>query len=645
MITNCLAFVRRALNDQRGQVLPWVTAGMFAFMGMAGLTIDVGHAYAVRAQLQNATNAAVLAAANSQNITGATPLSEATLYSAASGPNASPYYTAGSLAVSQLCLNMLQPSGVTCSSNPINNAVKVSQSAAVPTYFLGVVGIHTIPLTTTALASMVLPDKWNIAIIEDATGSMATADTNCPGGSVSQFQCALNSIQTILAKVNPCPGTMTSCTPAQANVRVALFTFPNMLTSYLPNFYKSGCSSNLSSITPPAPFQVTTLPKENAASYTPLTYNQTGQPSWTASYELTWGANTGTYGDPSGVDANGFVSDYYSPGNTVTGNLNPNSPLVRLVGYGGNGGGTGTGSGSVSNASGGAASGSAAPCMPLSEGGIDLNGASNPGSTWHSITDGTGSPQQSSSTVVNTLGVGEGITNYAAAIYAAQAALTAEQAAYPQSKNAIILLSDGQANTQWIYFPAGSMNPTGAANTPLKSTLATGQAGYDTTNSAPLTTAKVAAYLSSPNGEVNGAISGVYPDFMDECQQAIVAAQYAASATNTAGQPTRVIAIAYGSESTGCGAGATDAHNDVTTVATGNVTAFTAATLTPCITMENIASDKAYFYSDYNQSGSGKDTMCQGLVSGVTDISNLTQIAFQVAAGFKSGQLLPPNAP
>jgi len=655
MITNCLAFVRRALNDQRGQVIPWVTGGMFAFMGMAGLTIDIGHAYAVRAQFQNSTNAAALAAANAANVSQ-TPLYEATLVSAASGPNASPYYTAGSLSVTQLCLNMLQPNGLTCTSNPINNAVKVSQSASVPTYFLGAVGITTIPLKTTALASDLIPNNWNIAIIEDATGSMATVDSNCPGGSVSEFQCALNSIQTILAKVNPCPGTMTSCTPDQANIRVALFTFPNMVTKYLPTFYKSGCSSNLSSITPPAPFQVMTLPKENASSYTPLTYSQATTPTattWTASYELTWGAQnadaaSGYPGDPNGVDANGFVSDYYSPGNTVTGNLNPNSPLVRLVGYGGNGGGTGTGSGSISNASGGAASGSAAPCMPISESGIDLNGATNPGSTIPSITStANGGTQATSSTTVNTLGVGEGITYYAAAIYAAQAALTAEQAAYPlkQSKNAIILLSDGQANTQWIYFPAGSQKP-GAVNTSLKSTIV-GSGGYDTTKSAPLLTAKVASGLPSPNSEVNGAISGVYPDFMDECQQAIVAAQYAASSTNAASLASRVIAIAYGSEQKGCGTGsgaATDAHNDVTTVATGNVTAFTAATLTPCITMENIASDKAYFYSDWTQSGSGVDTSCQGLVGLSTDISNLTQIAFQIAAGFESGVLLPVDA-
>jgi len=646
MITNCLAFVRRALNDQRGQVLPWVTAGMFAFMGMAGLTVDIGHAYVVRAQLQNATNAAALAAANSTNIVGATPLSEATLFSAQSGAaNASPYYTSGSLSVSQKCLNMLLPAGVTCSSSPQNNAVKVSQSATVPTYFLGVVGIHTIPITTTALASMVgASNSWNIAIIEDATGSMATADTNCPGGSVAEFQCALNSIQTILADVNPCPTGMSTCTPAQASVRVALFTFPNMLTSYLPNFYKSGCSSDLSSITPPAPFQVMTLPKTNATSYAPMTYTQATTPTattWTASYELTYGANTGTYGDSTGVDAQGFVSDYYSPNNAVTGNLNPNSPLVRLVGYGGNGGGTNTGSGALPIG----ASSSAAPCMPISESGIDLNGASNPGSTRMSITDGTGSPQQSGSTIVNTLGVGEGITYYASAIYAAQAALTQEASLYPGSQNAIILLSDGQANTQWIYFPAGSQKP-GAVNTSLASTLGTGQAGYATTTSTPLKTAIVAKSLSSPNGEVSGTISGVYPDFMDECQQAIVAGQYASSGTNAASMATRVIAIAYGSEQTGCGSGSTDAHNDVTTVtlpATANVP-FTASSLTPCMTMENIASSLNYFYSDYLQSGSSVDTNCKGTVAGQTDISNLTQIAFSVATTFKSGKLLPPTA-
>ena len=654
MITNCLAFVRRILNDQRGQVLPWVTGGMFALIGMAGLTIDIGHAYAVRDALQNGTNAAALAAASAVYTTQSQIVAAADAYASTSGGANYLSYATGTPTVTPTCINMLMPGHSGCEAYGSNlnascayricNAVQVTQTASVPTYFLGVLGIHTIGITTTGLASFNTngtsgssggPPSWNIAIIEDATGSMANTDTNCPG-SPTEFACALNMIQTILSDLNPCPSGMSSCTPAQANVRVALFTFPNMLTSYLPNFYKSGCSNSLTSITPPAPYQVMTLPKENASSYTPLSYTQATTPTpttWTASYELTYGANTGTYGDSTGVDAQGFVSDYYSPGNATTGNLNPNSPLVRLVGYGGTAGQPGTGSGGTSQVAG---------CMPISESGIDLNGATNVGATIPSITSSAnGGTQQGSTTTVNTLGVGEGITYYAAAIYAAQAALTKEASVYPGSANAIILLSDGQANTQWIYFPAGSMKP-GAVNTPLASTLATGSTGYDKTNSNPLKTAIVAAHLSSPNGEVSGAISGIYPDFMDECQQAIVAAQYAASATNAASQATKVIAVSYGSEDTGCGSGATDAHNDVTTVATGNNASFTASTLTPCGTMENIADNLADFYSDYLQSGSGIDATC--INSANNSVNSLTGIGMAIASNFHSTTLLPSTA-
>ena len=66
--------------------------------------------------------------------------------------------------------------------------------------------------------------------------------------------------------------------------------------------------------------------------------------------------------------------------------------------------------------------------------------------------------------------MGEGITYYAPAIYAAQAALTAEQTAMTTAgvttQNAIIFLGDGEANTQWIYFPQGTVQTvSGTANT------------------------------------------------------------------------------------------------------------------------------------------------------------------------------------
>ena len=269
MNTKMTSFLRRILLDQSGQVLPWIGLwAMVPILGMAGLTADVGHAYVVRNQLQNGTNAAALAAAGNVYTTGSAMQDAANQFASIStGYNAVPY-TTGNPTVTPLCLNSLLAGDTGCKAYSANanpaclyetcNAVRVSQTASVPTYFMELLGIPKVSITTTAMASMggnvttppnVAPGPynrtWNIAIIDEATGSMATADSNCPG-SVSEFACALNSIQTILSELPPCPVGMSSCTPSQAHVRVALFSFPNMVTSYLPNFYKSGCSSDLS---------------------------------------------------------------------------------------------------------------------------------------------------------------------------------------------------------------------------------------------------------------------------------------------------------------------------------------------------------------------------------------------------------------
>lgn len=93
---------------------------------------------------------------------------------------------------------------------------------------------------------------------------------------------------------------------------------------------------------------------------------------------------------------------------------------------------------------------------------------------------------------------GEG-TYIAGAIYAAQAALVAEQQNNPASQNVIILLSDGDAGTT----DKGAM---GSAST----------------------------------------TSGTYPSTQNQCQQYVTAAQ----AATTAG--TRVYTVAYGAETSGC---------------------------------------------------------------------------------------------
>src|ERR1017187_4104706 len=99
-------------------------------------------------------------------------------------------------------------------------------------------------------------------------------------------------------------------------------------------------------------------------------------------------------------------------------------------------------------------------------------------------------------------------TYYAQAIYQAQAYLVAERLQFPNSQNVIILLSDGDAT-------------------------------------ATCTTSKSGVCTAGP---MIGAstTSGVYPSSVDECHQAVRAAQTAWDAGTT------VYAVNYGAEATGC---------------------------------------------------------------------------------------------
>lgn len=204
-----------------------------------------------------------------------------------------------------------------------------------------------------------------------------------------------------------------------------------------------------------------------------------------------------------------------------------------------------------------------------------------------------------------------GVTYYASVMYAAQSALDAEysslSSSIPGLRNAMILVSDGQANARTY---TGSQ-PAGQFPADIPSAINTGYSGYST---------------------LGGNGTGKYPDSNDECQQAIAAAQ----ASIAAG--TRVYSIAYGSESSGCTT--SSGGTDNTYVATGTLNqSFTISTLTPCVTMEDVASSLNYFYSDYTQSGSGSS--CQDSSHSVEKMSDI----FQAIAGtFTTPRLLPYNA-
>jgi len=531
-----LSLTRRWFREESGQTLPVMAFFMTAMMGMGGMAIDVGHVYVVRTKVQNAVNAAALAAAQyvtTPSTAAVNITTQADAYGPTGSENAIPGVTIAPT-VQAVCVNMLMPTGSTCSASSAANAVRVTETATVKTFFMSLFGIPSISVSATSTASMLGGEAqpWNVAIVLDATGSMSNSDPNCGSGK-TQWTCATGALQAMLAAASPCQPGYATCTTSNSNLRISLFSFPGISTSSV--------SADTTNCAGTPTFMQYTLPLTNSTSYTPLSYLQL-LTTWTGTYQIV-----------------PFSSDYYST--TAANHLNSTSPLVEAV----------TG------------------CMsPIS---------STPG--------GTGGLNPG---LEGTTG---GVTYLAPPIYAAQAALLAEQAANPNSKNALILLSDGQSNLQ-----------PGAKDLP-------GENG--------------ATLLSGLLGLVLPTHTGSYPDDTDECQQSIVAAQSAANAG------TRVYSVAYGAESQGCSyttpsnGSAGSYGSDNTTVATGKNATFTAATISPCLTMENIASNMQYFYSDYNQSnsGTGPDRNC---IDSSHPVSSLNDILLSIVQDFTRPRLIPNNA-
>jgi hypothetical protein len=192
-------------------------------------------------------------------------------------------------------------------------------------------------------------------------------------------------------------------------------------------------------------------------------------------------------------------------------------------------------------------------------------------------------------------------TYYAGVIYAAQAALTAQAATETAIDpnlvpvNIMIILTDGEAN----------------ANPKKIATQTAGGTSIATSNSWPT------------GGGATSSITN-YPSPFDQCQQAVAAANYAKS------QGTQIYSIAYGSESSGC-----------TTDSSGPQ-----PNITPCQVMSEMASPnvynssgtltKAYFYSDYQQSGSPSTCVSTG-----TTVTNMNDIFQQIGTGFLVVRLIP----
>lgn len=533
------ALIRRRLSaffrEDRGQVLPISAIMLVGFLGMAAVSVDMGHAMLNYEQLQNAADAAALAGA--QALPNTTASTVATQYSAVASQYNAQSDTAGTTMAAGypklLCLTTIKNQGAACSAPANANAVQVRLQMSTHLNFAGLFTFGhpnmTVTATSTAAPQGAAATPYNVAIIVDTTLSMAEADDDC---SMTQLACALNGVQVLLNELAPCASGLTQCSITNgqsANVvdSVALFTFPNVTvgtvsidsncTTPIPSQWQTGTNSRgqptYTSAYLSSSWGYYTVqgqpPYPGVSSATGYTY-----PSATATSYSPSGSNTGTY------QITGFMSDYKTTP-TVGAPLNTNSTLVKAAG-----------------------------------------GASSTGC------NGLGIPNYD----------GDYGTYYAGVIYAAQAALTAQKAANPGTQNAIILLSDGNATA-----PDPQNSPGGSS------------------------------YPAMPS-PANGG--GVYPSYANECSQGIVAAKAAAAAG------TRVYTVAYGSPTSGC---ASD-------------TSGTYAGITPCQTMEDMASAPQYFFSDWKQSNS--NSTCYSQSQPVTSLSDIFK---QISAGLTKAMLIPNN--
>ncbi len=539
--------LRKFLKDQSGQSAVVVAIVITAITALAATSVEVGHVYYAYHELIASTDQAALA--------GAQAMSAALLDTASSGA-----YTAEvSAAVKQYssvsgelnATNFLQNDAIasqtffcssTMSATPFNvecqvppgsttgyNALKVTQTATVPLWFGGLIGMKNMTLGYQATAAMKggtnIP--YNLAVIMDTTASMATVIRNDKDCTTTQISCAVQGLEVMLENMDPCQ-LNTTCTAGTPYVDdVALFVFPAPSTTYSANDYKSDyCGSGYKSV----PY--------NFVNVTPGSTQNLAMES------------TGT--DSGAYEIIPFNDTYKT---TDSSSLAATAALAEAVGYSGSG----------------------------------CNGLSAPGGQ---------------------------ATYYAQVIYTAQAALAEQQAATPNSKNIMIILSDGDATACSTLANTAAGGCNSAGNIVAENNPTCAKTGGSCLNGTGTNTTNPTGYQSP-----------TYPSALGECGQAVQASQFATAAG------TVVYTIGFGSETTGC---TTDKTYTTASGSTDGAEAWPggAYAKTPCNAIAAMASTVNTFFSD-NSGG------CPALTPANANFSSLAQIFQAIVTGLTSPRLIP----
>lgn len=240
----CMA--RRVRADQGGQVLPWLALLMtLVFAGVAALVVDVGRAVVAHQELQSATDAAALAAAQMMPTAKSQQavIDMATSYSAVSGnANANAGMMPDATMVSGypklLCLSTVTNWGVLCNAAINANAIQIAETVPLPMSFASLIGFKSIDITAISTAAMRGSPRnpYNVAILIDTTGSMGSYDNVASSCTGTRISCTLEGVRTLLGNLSPCLsgsscGSATNGNYSNPLDQIAIYTFPGMVSA------------------------------------------------------------------------------------------------------------------------------------------------------------------------------------------------------------------------------------------------------------------------------------------------------------------------------------------------------------------------------------------------------------------------------
>lgn len=196
------SWTSRVVGDRRGSIAIIVALMLPVLLGVTGLTIDVGLAYATKRQLQDATQAAALAGAAELARPGATAVSVAAAVAAWNQSDTRARTLVSSSSTEVSCDATLRDVPACTSAAP--NMVSVTQRASIQTHFLKALGKTSIDLASTAVAASGGGEarKVNIMFVLDRSAeNMGITLDICtvPGiDKPTHLDCALSEIQNIL---------------------------------------------------------------------------------------------------------------------------------------------------------------------------------------------------------------------------------------------------------------------------------------------------------------------------------------------------------------------------------------------------------------------------------------------------------------